>query len=346
MARTIGYILILLLLLPGTEAWSQDSNSIDTSGTSFSATSIEGTWVTETGNLVEVTVVDGDVTLYFPMYARYMNATFDGSTLIYETHYNDPTREEIYLDVPDNDRDRCTGFVSQGDPRHRFTLTLSPDGLVLAGTKEINVMHCEWDTDENGNTSNFMPVGFQWEYFSDYQWRRSNCDFSNLPPLNGNVVQKYDLLNEIFDRYGLRAEFSLDNFIVMDRVRFNYAQDYIDADNGSFVPASEASLHQHVEPLDGHVIRDEETGDYLIELFPYAMESYVNLLTGLTMLCHQLNALEAANLDLDHPTTQMEIDSVNYLWSHRQALCTLDDELFGHHVDFLSRALQFRAMAE
>ncbi len=343
MPRLAWHISIFCFILLAVVASAQE----ETAGIDESAPAdINGTWITQSGNMVEVEVEGTSVRLYFPAYAKTMTATLNGSVLVYITHYNDPSREECYLDVPDSERSACEGFIHRGDPRHRFTLTLSPDGMVLAGVKEINVLRCEWDTDEDGNTYNHRPIGYEWRYFSDYQWRRANCDFTGMPPLGGNVLEKYSLIEALFDRFGLAAEFSLGEFEPSERIRFEYAQGYIDADTGEPVSASDAAEHQHLEPLDGRVRLDEATGLYVIDLYPYAFESYVTLLSGLTILCHQLKALESTEGGLAEPTTQMEIDSVNYVWQHRQALCSLDDELFDHHIDFLSRALQYRAMAE
>jgi nitrogen fixation-related uncharacterized protein len=356
MPRLIIHATIIAVLLLCTTVWAQDEryaqgalddSAFETDAPEFDPTSIDGQWITQSGNLVEVEVNGTDVSLYFPAFARTMSATLNGTTLIYVTHYNDPTTEECYLDVPESEENECRRFIQEGDPRHRFTLTLSEDGMVLAGVKEINVLHCEWDTDENGDTSNHRAVGYQWEFFSDYQWRRSNCDFQNLPPLEGNAVQRMELIGAMFDRFGLKDEFSLGDFDVRSRVRFEYSQAYLDADTGDYVPPSETSQHRHVEPLDGRVYRENVEDEFRIELYPYAFTSYVSLLTGLTIMCHQLQAVENSQFDdLYEPTTQMEIDSVNYAWSHRQALCSQEDELFDHHIDFLSRALQFRLMAE
>lgn len=349
------YTTIAAMVLLCTVVWAQENRQADDESSEMSTeadsaelstTDINGTWITQAGNLVEVQVDGTDVSLHFPAYARTMSASISADTLIYITHYNDPMTEECYLDVPESEEDECRRFIKVDDPRHRFTLTLSEDGMVLAGVKEINVLHCEWDTDENGNTYNHRPTGYQWEYYSDYQWRRANCDFNNLPPLEGNAVQKYELISELFDRFGIREEFSLGDFIVRDRIRFEYSQAYLDADTGEFVPAEELSQHRHTEPLDGRVYYVEETGEYMIDLYPYAFNSYVSLLTGLTIMCHQVQAVENSESHLTAPTTQMEIDSVNYAWSHRQALCSSEDELFDHHIDFISRALQFRLMSE
>jgi hypothetical protein len=143
----------------------------------------------------------------------------------------------------------------------------------------------------------------------------------------------------------MHEEFDLGQFEVTDRIRFIYNQNYLDADTGEFVTTELAGDHPHKEPLDGRVYLDRETGDYVIELYPYAFQSYVSLLSGLTMMCHQVQSVELDGSGLDGPTTQMELDSVNYVWSHRQAMCSHEDELFDHHIDFLSRALQYRALA-
>lgn len=342
MIRSILYTVIITILLIGTIVQAQDTDST----ISGSNPDITGEWITQGGNVIDVELNGNAVTMYFPYFAKRMTASFNGEVLVYVTHYNDPRIEECYLDVPESERSICERFVQAGDARHRFTLSLSDDGLVLSGVKEINVLHCTWDTDSNGNTSNHRPTGYTWEYFSDYQWRRANCDFNALPSLTGNIIERFELLEIIFDRFGLRAEFNLGDFEVMDRIKFIYSQNYIDADNGEYVPNAEASEHLHLEPLDGSVYLDEVTGDYFIELYPYAMESYINLLSGLTILSHQLHALETLDSDLQRSTTEMELDAVNYAWNHRQALCTLDDEQFDHHIDFLSRALRFREMAE
>jgi hypothetical protein len=64
------------------------------------------------------------------------------------------------------------------------------------------------------------------------------------------------------------------------------------------------------------------------------------------MLCFQVNALESLDETPAGPSTQVESDSVGYAWSHRQALCALGDDEFNHHIDFLSRALEYRLMNE
>ena len=341
MAKYIIYISLLTFLILGTGVHAQD-----TTGEDSVAQDITGTWITQSGNVVEIELTGTTVRMFFPYYRKNMTASFNGSILIYVTHYNDPSVEECYLDVPASEREACERFIRAGDERHRFTLSLSEDGQVLSGIKEINVMHCEWDTDENGRTSNHRPTGYQWEYSSDYQWRRANCDFAGLPPLTGTASEKFMLLDTMFERFALRAEFDLGEFRLVDRIRFEYSQNYIDADDGEYVPNAEKGNHQHVEPLDGGVYLDSESGQYKIEIYPYAMESYVNLLSGMTMLCHQLHALESLDEQLSGPDTEMELEAVNYAWSHRQALCTLGDEQFDHHIDFLSRALRLRQMAE
>ena len=339
MTKTITISLMLLMLAFGSGVYAQDQPTTDMS-------SLNGTWVTQSGNLVEVTVNGSNSRLYFPDYALTRDSTVVGGTLIYTTHYNDTTKEEVYLSVPESERSSCTGFVHNGDERHRFTLTLSEDGMVLSGIKEINVMICEYDTDENGVTSNHRPVGFQWTYFSDYQWRRTDCDFSNLPPLDGSVLEKYDLVGIMLDRYGLVSEFSLGDFTARDRIKFVYDQGYIDSDTGVPVSASEKAEHQHVEPMDGRVYFDEAAGIYKIELYPYAFNSYVTLLSGMTMLCREIQILNDSGENLPGPTTQMELDAVEYVWSHRYSLCSTYDDIFDHHIDFVSRALRFRALAE
>lgn len=342
MMKTILYAALFTFLLMGTTSHAQDS----TTESEPANTDITGTWITQSGNVVEVELNGAIVRMFFPYFQKTMTASYNGTVLVYLTHYNDPTQEECYLNVPDSERAACKRFIHAGDERHRFTLSLTEDGQVLSGVKEINSLHCEWDTDAFGNTSNHRPTGFQWEYFSYYQWRRADCDFNGLPPLSGTAREKFELLETIFDRFALRAEFNLGEFRLIDRVRFEYSQNYIDADDGEYVPNEEAQNHQHIEPLDGAVYLDSETGQYEIEIYPYAMNSYVNLLSGLTILCHQLHALESLDEQLPGPTTAIELDSVNYVWSHRQALCTLGDEQFEHHIDFLSRALRFREMSE
>ncbi len=307
---------------------------------------IDGTWITASGNIVELTLDGTTVDMYFPDYARYKTATFNGSVLVYVTHYNNPSVEEVYLNVPDSEHNACDGFVHIGDPRHRFTLTLSDDGMVLAGIKEINTMNCEWDTDEAGNTNNHRPIGFTWEYFSDYTWRRANCDFAGYPPLAGNAIEKYTLIEMLMDNFDIYQEFSLDAFIPRDRIRFVYNLKYLDADTGVFVTTVAAGEHPHLEPLDGRVYLDDETGGYVIDLYPYAFQSYVSLISGITMMCYQLQALSDSGGELTEPSTHIEIDSVNYVWTHRQAMCSHEDDLFDHHIDFLSRALQYRALDE
>jgi hypothetical protein len=349
MARIVFHITILGFLIFGLAVFAQDNQTDEVVVPDDSAQAvtvdIDGTWITLSGNEVELTVDGTEVTLYFPDYARYKTAMFNGTILIYITHYNDPGEEECYIDVPESEFDACKAFVHAGDERHRFTLSLSEDGSVLAGVKEISVLQCEWDTDENGNTSNHMPTGYRWVYHSDYQWRRPNCNYDGLPPLDGNAIEKYDLIQILFTRFGLASEFSLDDFEVIDRIRFVYDQSYLDADTGVFVPWSETSDHEHLEPLDGRVILDEETGEYTIELYPYTFDSYPSLLTGLTILCYQVHELEELDEGPALATTQIEIDSVDYAWSQRHALCVGDNELFDHHIDFLHRALQFRALA-
>jgi len=343
MLKRISPIIPVLLILLITSVSAQD-NQADETG--VPEANINGTWITQSGNLVEITVEGTSVTLFFPAYARYKTATFNGQVLVYTTHYNDPDREECYIDVPDSEFDTCQQFISVDDARHRFTLTISEDGTVLSGIKEISVLTCAWDVAEDGTTGNHRPTGYRWEYHSDYQWRRANCDFAGLPPYNGNVIEKYDLIEIFFTRFGLAAEFSLENFPITDRIKFDYSQTYIDSDTGEFVPSDRISEHLHIEPLDGYVVMDQEIGEYVLYLHPYAFQSYVNLLSGLTMLCHQLNALESTEDPSSILTTQMELDSVNYVWQHRQALCAIDNELFDHHIDFLSRALQYRLLSE
>jgi hypothetical protein len=41
----------------------------------------------------------------------------------------------------------------------------------------------------------------------------------------------------------------------------------------------------------------------------------------------------------------MQLDSLNYIWSHRGRICAQDDEEFGRHVDFLQRALKLYQLA-
>jgi hypothetical protein len=334
---------------PGSWAQNEQADSAEGSEAEVAEASfhdITGTWITQTGNLVEVTLDGTKVRLDFPAFARTMSATYDGSVLIYVTHYRDPSVEECYINVPESEFEKCRGFIKEEDPRHRFTLSLSEDGMVLSGIKEISVLQCEWDTDENGKTFNHRPVGYRWEYFCDYQWRRANCDFAGLPSLTGNAIERYDLIDILMNRYGLSAEFHLGDFDMRRRVRFVYRQAYIDADTGVFVPSERASEHPHKEPLDGRVVLDKESQAYVIELYPYAFGSYITLLSGLTMLFHQLQALESLDESVPEPGTQMLLDSIGYAWSHRQALCALGDEGFEHHIDFLSRALELLAMSE
>jgi len=340
MTRYITTGILLTVLLFGTASYAQDDEPVET------GSPIDGVWVTEKGNLVEVEVNGTDVRLYFPEYALRRDATLIGQTLVYITHYNDPMQEEIYLSVPESERGPCEGFVHRGDERHRFTLNLSDDGMVLRGIKEINVMVCEYDTDENGFTSNHRPVGYQWTYHSDYQWRRTDCDFSNLPPLDSGIIERYELVGMMLENFGLIAEFSLGDFEHRKRITFSYDQAFIDSDTGEFVTMSERANHPHIEPLDGRVYLDGESGKYEIELYPYAMSSHSSLLTGLTLLCHQVMTLEESGEMLEGPTTQMEIDAVEYVWSHRNTLCSNYDDLFDHHIDYLSRALRFRALDE
>ena len=347
MARAFSLLTVLLgLILLPTGLAAQEGGS-EGSTSPADTTDITGTWVTESGNLVEITLNGTQVILNWPAYARRLTATWDGTTLVYITHYRDTSVEECYINVVPSAFEACKQFIQVGDARHRFTLTLSPDGMVLSGTKEKNILQVDWDTDENGNPTNYRPAGYIWQYDSDYQWRRSDCDFNGLPSLTGNIVQRYELIGIFLDRYGLAAEFSLQDFVPRDKVKFVYDQCYIDADIGVFVPADEASQHTHLEPLDGRVILDSSTGGYVVELYPYAFRSYVTLLSGLTMLFQQYNAVMAAPADqpLTEPTTQMQLDSIGYAWNHRQTLCALDDEQFAHHIDFLSRALQILLMS-
>lgn len=343
MKKLIIMLPLLFLLFISPAGIAQD---VDTSVAEPAPADISGEWVTQSGNLVDVSVSGMDVNLYFPAYARTMTATWDGSVLVYITHYRDPSSEEVYIDVPDSELRACRGFVRVDDPRHRFILTLSGDGMVLSGVKEISVLHCDWDTDESGNTFNHRPSGTEWRYFSDYQWRRSNCDFSDLPALNGNILEKYELLETLISRFGLLSEFSFQDFDITKRIKFNYSQGYIETDTGIFVPASEVSSHRHTEKLDSRTYFDAESGMYIGELFPYASESYINLLSALTILLHQLKALEDSGENLTAPTTQMELDSINYAWSHRQVICAIDNDEFSRHIDIVSRALEFRALAE
>jgi len=340
MLRFITFALFLVLFVCGLSLHAQENDTV------ADPLSIEGTWITQSGNLVEVELDGTEVTLYFTEYARYKTASFSGLVFVYITHYNDPDREECYINVPESEFNACQRFIQDGDPRHRFTLTLSDDGMVLSGVKELNVLQCEWDTDENGNTSNHRPAGYMWTYETDYTWRRANCDFNGFPPLNGNAIEKFELIGAILDRFDLAAEFSLGVFEPRERVRFVYAQSYLDADDGTFVPAQSASQHAHLEPLDGRVYLDPDSGQYVMDLYPYAFQSYVSLLTSLTILGYQIHALEEDGTGMEAPTTRMEIESVDYAWSHRQALCSHEDEMFDHHIDFLSRALHYRALDE
>ncbi|MFH1675838.1 MAG: hypothetical protein ABIC40_02350 [bacterium] len=307
---------------------------------------IDGTWVTQSGNTVEITVKGTNVDLYFPEQAKHMTATFDGSILVYTTYYRDVKVEECYVDAPEDDKEACEKFVHNGDPRHRFTLTLSESGRSLDGIKEINVLHCKWKTDENGKNFDFEPAGFTWTYFSDYQWKRIDCDFTGLPPLNGNAIEKYDLIDKLLNDFGVLNPYSFEDFTARDRVRFNYDQAYLDSDTGEFVSAQDASSHRHKTPLDGKVYFDEETGKYMIDLYPYAFGSYVTLLTGLSIMCNQVNACEKADAQLPGPTTQMEMDSVQYAWDNRGFLCAGKNDEFAKHIDYLSRALNYRKRSE
>jgi len=150
----------------------------------------------------------------------------------------------------------------------------------------------------------------------------------------------------MFERFALDAEFSLDDFVITDRIQFNYTQAFLDSDDGTFVPFNKVDEHQHVEELDGRTYLDEESGEYNFELFPYAFESHLNLLTAISMMCRQVQSLENSEELLQGPTTQMELESVQYVWAHRQALCAVGDEQLEHHIDFLERALHYRALAE
>ncbi len=341
MTRLPICLAVVVLLLFGAGVQAQETDAPEQSDSDIS-----GNWITQAGNIVEITVDGTDVDLYFPAYARMMPASYNGTVLVYVTHYRNPEIEDCYIDAPEEDYEKCRDFISIDDPRHRFTLSLSDDGMVLSGVKEIRVLIVEWDVDENGNRINHRPTGTVWEYFSTYQWRSSNCNFSNLPPFDGNVLEKYELVEIMLDQFGLRAEFYLDDFIVQDRVVFNYDQAYLDADTGVFVPAEAAIVHPHLEELDGRVIWDETAQAFIIEVYPYALKSYVSLLTGLSILCHQVHAQKTLEEGLYGVTTQMELDSLHYTWSHRQALCALGDTEFEHHVDFLSRALEYRQMDE
>lgn len=347
MAKTVMLAAIMGLFLFQAGIYAQENTAAPSTAPVPAPTDITGTWVTQTGNLVEVTLNGTEVALYFPDYARRLTATFDGSVLVYITHYRDPMAEDCYINVPDDVFEYCRKLIQVGEARHRFTLTLSPDGRLLSGTKEISVLQVKWDTDENGNPTNYQPDGYVWEYFSDYQWRRSECDFSSLPALNGNILQKYDLIDTFLDQYGLAGEFSLGDFNSRDTVKFVYEQAFIDADTGVFVAPDQVAAHAHMEPLDGRVYRNPDSGQFEIELYPYAFQSYVNLLSGLTIMLHQYKAVTAEGIDLSlvEPTLEMQIESVDYAWTHRNSICAGDDELFGHHIDFLSRAFRLLAMS-
>jgi hypothetical protein len=323
--------------------------SPSTLSTAPSLGNIDGMWITQAGSVVEISTTPTEgVYLTFPDFARRMDATFDGSTLVYITHYRHPEEEECYIDVPASDFEACKKFIEVGDPRHKFTLRLSANGMVLSGTKEKSVLQCEWDTDASGKKSNIRSKGYVWKYDSDYQWVRINCDFSRLPSLNGNAIERYNLISQAFAEYGLNDEFSLKDFVIQDRIKFVYQQDYLDSDTGVYVPYTEISKHSHIEPLDGRVVLDEKTGKYDIELFPYSFDSYVNLLSGLTILLNELHALEtqSGETKLSKPSIQMQLDGLGYVWTHRNRLCAGDDETFGHHIDFLQRALTLLQMAQ
>ncbi|HDS30599.1 MAG TPA: hypothetical protein ENN67_06085, partial [Firmicutes bacterium] len=262
MKRLTFLAAMILMLALADVAYSQ------TAGDTLDPTNINDTWVTMTGNIVDVTVSGTDVTLYFPSFARTMRATYDNGILIYITYYRDPFAEECYINVPEEDYEFCRRLIQPGTPRHRFTLTLSEDGMVLSGTKEINVLQVQWDTDENGDRINHRPAGYRYQYFSDYQWRSANCDFEGLPTLTGTVIERYELIGIIFDFYGLRAEHYLQDFNHRSRIRFVYEQAYLDSNTGVFVPPQAAMLHTHTEPLNGRVVMDEESGEYIIELYP------------------------------------------------------------------------------
>lgn len=345
------WAVVLLALVASAPTWAQDSGAGDQGDSDAESAEpefrdISGTWITQAGNLVEVTLEGTRVRLLFPAFARTMNATYDGSVFTYITYYRDPSREQCYINVPESEFEQCRSFIKEEDPRHRFTLALSEDGMVLAGMKERNVLECEWDTDENGNTHSHRPVGYRWEYFCDYQWRRTNCDFTDLASLTGNALERFELIETLISRFGLATEFQLGDFVTRERIRFVYEQAYLDADTGVFIPAGRASEHPHKEPLDGRVVFDEESQTYVVELHPYAFGSHITLLSGLTMLFHQVHALEGSDERLFEPTAEMVLDSVHYAWSHRQVLCAVGDEEFEHHIDFLSRALEYFLMAQ
>ncbi len=239
-------LVMTLILLHGPGIWAQEGESGSTPDSVADAIAtnthdITGSWITQAANLVELSVDGIDVRLHFPAFARTMMATYTDPVLVYVTHYNDPEQEQCYFNAPESVYETCRRFVKTGDPRHRFTLRLSEDGSVLSGIKEINVLKIEWDTDEEGNPINLRPMEYEWEYFCDYQWRRANCDFSTLPSLGGNVIERFELVDTLLDRFGLRAEYSLGEFEARERIRFVYDQAYLDADTGVFVPLTEVS---------------------------------------------------------------------------------------------------------
>ncbi|HEX9745415.1 MAG TPA: hypothetical protein VGB30_08300 [bacterium] len=330
--------LILILLICPVSA--QDENADPAAGT------VEGTWITQSGNMLEITQNGNDLSMYFPVYARTMHATWDGTTVVYITHYNDPEVEDVYINVPDADIELCRHFIRRNEPRHRFTLSLSGDGMVLEGIKEINVLNVNYEIDEAGNRFGHTPTIYEWEYKEDYQWRRINCDFGNLPEPGGNIVRKYELVETLMSRFGLAAEFHLDDFDLRDRVKFSYAQAFIDNQTGEYVPQSDLANHPKAEELDGWVYWDPDKGMYMAEIYPYSFSSHIALLSGLSLVFHELNACEASEEIIDVPTTEMQVAAVNYVWQHRQALCALDEEEFSRHIDVLSRALEYRALNE
>ena len=348
MKRFFSIIAILIFVFLSISAGAQESTpASEESATDVSVSAnIDGTWVTQSGNTIEITVKGTDVDLYFTEQAKHMKAIFDGTVLVYTTYYRDTKVEECYINAPESDKEACKKFIHNGDPRHRFTLTLSESGRSLDGVKEINVLNCKWKTDESGKNFDFEPTGFTWTYFSDYQWRRIDCDFTGFPPLNGNAIEKWDLIDKLLNDFGILNPYAFEDFTARNRIRFNYDQAYLDSDTGEFVSSKDAPSHRHKTALDGMVYLDEETGKYVIDLYPYAFGSYVSLLTGLSIMCNQVSTCEKAESSLPSPSTQMEIDSVQYAWDNRGFLCATDDEEFAKHIDYLSRALNYRQRSE
>ena len=112
------FITIAILMLITCAAHAQGSTG------QAQSKDITGEWMTQEGNVVDITVSGNDATLDFTLYARKMTATFDGSVLVYTTHYNDPSNRGMLYRLRSR-RSKCVKWlIKVGDPRHRFTLTL------------------------------------------------------------------------------------------------------------------------------------------------------------------------------------------------------------------------------